>query len=175
MRRLLAGGAAVVLAGVIGISQPWSWMLATKAGDTGDNKKTPWTTDGGDRTSLKEPGIQPNSTSTEGSQDASQTTGANSKKGNTIERYPDAKGGNKKRIVSNAGMKQGAIDKAPREGYEGVDDPVSTGRFFIRFRSYTCANMLLRRPQLQNHQEAQVRRLENRKVYRIPTRNIPSI
>ena len=41
-----------------------------------------------------------------------------------IETYEDAKGGIKKRTVSEAGMKQGYMDKVTEAGYEGIQDKV---------------------------------------------------
>jgi hypothetical protein len=70
-------------------------------------------------------GLQPNAEQGRGDLDSRHNT----QKGNTVELYPDAKGGQKKKISSQAGMKQGTIDKAPTSGYEGVEDKASISSF----------------------------------------------
>lgn len=86
----------------------------------------------------KQPGLQPNAERGREYQDASETTGANTRKGNTVQHYADSKAPGKKRINSEAGMKQGTADKAPAKGYEAVEDKVSIPlfeRFIEAFRS----------------------------------------
>jgi hypothetical protein len=66
-------------------------------------------------------GLRPNAEPGRGDLDSRHNT----QKGNTVERYPDAKGGLKKKISSQAGIKQGTADKAPTSRYEGVEDKAS--------------------------------------------------
>lgn len=70
-------------------------------------------------------GLRPNVEPMHEDQKPSETTGANTKKGNTVQQFPDSKGFQKKTIRSEAGIKQGTADKAPTKGYETVDDEVS--------------------------------------------------
>jgi len=78
--------------------------------------------------STNDRGLQPNVESKWEGQDASQTTGANTRKGNAVESVPDAKGFQKKHISSENGMKQGTADKSPARGYKGVEDKVAASK-----------------------------------------------
>lgn len=123
----------MAIVGIIIISKPWEKQGKQPAAAT-----PKITTDGGDHASSKELGLEQNTESTGQGHDAGQTTGANTQKGNIVQSYPDAKGGNKRRISSEAGMKQGTAEKAPTKGYEGVDDKASSTSFHIFVLSHAC-------------------------------------
>jgi len=78
--------------------------------------------------STGERGLESNAGSGREKQNANETTGSNTQTGNTVESYPDSKGGYKKRINSEAGMKQGTAEKAPTKGYESVDDKAAASK-----------------------------------------------
>jgi hypothetical protein len=105
---------------------------ARQSNNISDTKKS--TSKHGEATDQR--GLRPNAEPGRGDLDSRHNT----QKGNTVEKYPDAKGGQKKKISSQAGMKQGTIDKAPASGYEGVDDKASIWILYCFLQTVISSN-----------------------------------
>ncbi|EPE26516.1 hypothetical protein GLAREA_02429 [Glarea lozoyensis ATCC 20868] len=120
---ILAGGGAIVLAGVIGYTQPWYWQRQVQ---NPEEANTRWTAVGGDKASTDMPGIGPNTESTRRGHEPHEITGANKNKGTFIETYQDAKGGTKKRVAaaSKTPGGEGTMSKK-QEGLSNTDTKYS--------------------------------------------------
>jgi hypothetical protein len=105
---------------------------ARQSNNISDTKKS--TSKHGEATDQR--GLRPNAEPGRGDLDSRHNT----QKGNTVEKYPDAKGGQKKKISSQAGMKQGTADKAPASGYEGVDDKASIWILYCFLQTVISSN-----------------------------------